>query len=47
MKTGFLKLCDCLLPYYIESTGSHLNTKVRQYLARLVLGWEIVWEHLV
>ena len=47
MKTGFLKLCDFLLSYYIASIGSHLNSKVKQYQARLVLEWETAWEHLV
>ncbi len=34
-------------PYHAESTGSHLNTEVKQRWAKLVLGWETAWEHWV
>jgi hypothetical protein len=31
-------------PYHADSTGSHLNTKVKQHRAGLVPGWETTWE---
>ena len=37
----------CQWPYHLESTGSHLNTKVKQDWAGLVPGWETTWEHPV
>src|SRR5512137_927544 len=37
-------LGHCQWPYHTESAGSHLNTKVKQCWAWLVLGWETTWE---
>ncbi len=34
-------------PYHAETTGSHLNTEVKQRRAQLVPGWETAWEHWV